>query len=42
MGQEATVRTLHKQLTGSKLGMEYDKALYCYPVDLIYMQSAAA
>ena len=32
-GQEAIVRT------GSKLGKEYVKAVYCYPVYLTYMQS---
>ena len=26
--------------TGSKLGMEYIKAVYCHPAYLIYMQSA--
>ena len=25
--------------TGSKLGKEYDKAVYCHPAYLIYMQS---
>ena len=29
-GQEATVRTGHEQQTGSKLGKEYIKALYCH------------
>ena len=28
-----------KRLTGSKLGKEYIKAVYCHPVYLIYMQS---
>ena len=28
-----------KQLTGSKLGKEYDKVVYCHPVYLTYMQS---
>ena len=28
-----------EQQTGSKLGKEYDKSLYCYPADLTYMQS---
>ena len=27
------------QLTGSKLGKEYIKAVYCHPADLTYMQS---
>ena len=30
-GQEATVRTSMKQWTGSKLGKEYVKAVYCHP-----------
>ena len=28
-----------KQQTGSKLGMEYVKAVYCQPADLTYMWS---
>ena len=28
-----------KQQTGSKLGKEYVKAVYCYPVYLTYVQS---
>ena len=28
-----------EQRTGSKLGTEYDKAIYCHPVYLTYMQS---
>ena len=30
-----------KQWTGSKLGKEYIKAVYCYPAYLTYMQSAS-
>jgi len=30
-GQEAAVRTGHEQWTGSKLGNEYFKAVYCHP-----------
>ena len=30
-----------KQQTGSKLGKEYDKAAYCHPVYLTYMQSTS-
>ena len=31
VGQEAKVRTLYmEQWTGSKLGKEYDKAVYCH------------
>ena len=28
-----------EQWTGLKLGKEYDKAVYCHPVYLTYMQS---
>ena len=28
-----------EQLTGSKLGKMYVKAIYCHPASLIYMQS---
>ena len=28
-----------EQWTGSKLGKEYVKAVYCHPANLIYMQS---
>ena len=38
-GQEATVRT--KQQTGSKLGKEYVKAVYCHSAYLTYMQSTS-
>ena len=30
---------LYMEQTGSKLGKEYDKVIYCYPVYLTYMQS---
>ena len=39
--QEATVRTGHGTQTGSKLGKEYVKAVYCHPVYLNYMQSTS-
>ena len=39
-GQEATVRTGHGK-TGSKLGKKYDKAVYCHPAYLTYMQSTS-
>ena len=40
--QEATVRTGHmEQQTGSKLGKEYVKAVYCHPAYLTYVQSAS-
>ena len=40
-GQEATVRTGHGKQTGSKLGKEYVKAVYCHPAYLTYMQSTS-
>ena len=40
-GQEATVRTGHKKQTGSKLGKEYVKAVYCHAAFLTYMQSTS-
>ena len=30
-----------EQVSGSKLGKEYDKAVYCHPVYLTYMQSTS-
>ena len=30
-----------EQLTGSKLGKEYDKVIHCHPVYLTYMQSTS-
>ena len=30
-----------EQKTGSKLGKEYNKAVYCHPAYLTYMQSAS-
>ena len=30
-----------EQLTSSQLGKEYDKAVYCHPVFLTYMQSTS-
>ena len=39
-GQEATGRT-GKQQTGSKLGKEYIKAVYCHPAYLTSMQSTS-
>ena len=30
-----------EQLTGSKLGKEYNKAVYCHPAYLTYMQSTS-
>ena len=40
-GQEATVRTGTEQWTGSKLGKEYIKAVYCHPAHLTYRQSTS-
>ena len=41
-GQEATVRTGHGTTqTGSKLGKEYVKAVYCHPDHLTSMQSTS-
>ena len=37
-GQEATELDM-EQKTGSKLGKEYIKAIYCHPIYLTYMQS---
>ena len=41
VGHEATVKTDMEQWTGSKLGKEYVKAVYCHPAYLTYMQSTA-
>ena len=41
-GQEATIRTDMEQQTGSKLGKEYVKAVYCHPAYLTYMQSTSS
>ena len=38
-GQETTVLLDMEQQTGSKLGKEYVKAVYCHPAYLTYMQS---
>ena len=40
-GQEATVRTDVEQQTGSKLGKEDVKAVYCHPAYLTYIQSTS-
>ena len=40
-GQEATVRTGDGEKTGSKLGKEYLKAVYCHPACLTFMQSTS-
>ena len=41
VSQEATVKTDMEQWTGSKLGKEYVKAVYCHPAYLTYMQSTS-
>ena len=40
-GQEAIIRTGHGTKTGSKLGKEYVKAVYCHPAYLTYVQSTS-
>ena len=40
VGQEATELDM-EQLHGSKLWKEYDKAVYCQPAYLTYMQSTS-
>ena len=39
--QEATVSTGHGTMTGSKLGKEYVKAIYCFPAYLTYTWSTS-
>ena len=39
--QEATVRKDMEQQTGSKLGKEYVKGVYCHSAYLTYMQSTS-
>ena len=41
-GQETVVRTGYEKQTGSKLGKENVKAVYCHPVYLTYMQSTSS
>ena len=41
VGQEETLELDMEQWTGSKLGKEYVKAVYCHPAYLTYMQSIA-
>ena len=41
MQQEKTVRARHGTMTGSKLGKEDVKAVYCHPAYLTYMQSTS-
>ena len=37
--QEEQLELDMEQQTGSKLGKDYDKAVYCHPAYLTYMQS---
>ena len=37
-GQEATVRIGHETMSGSNLGKEYMKAVYCHPAFLTYIR----
>ena len=39
-GQEATEPDMEQE-TGSKLGKEYVKAVYCHPAYLMYMQGSS-
>ena len=41
VGQEATLEPDMEQQTGSKLGKESVKAVYCHPAYLTYMQSTS-
>ena len=40
-GQEVTIRTGHGTQTGSKLGKEYIKVVYCHSAYLTYMQNTS-
>ena len=40
-GQKQQLEPDMEQLTGSKLGKEYVKAVYCHPAYLTYMQSTS-
>ena len=40
-GQEQQLEPEMEQQTGSKLGKEYVKDVYCYPAHLTYMQSTS-
>ena len=41
-GQEAAVESDMEQQTGSKIGKEYIKVVYCHPANLTYMQSTSS
>ena len=40
--KEQQLEPYMEQLAGSKLGKEYNKAVYCHPVYLTYMQSTSS
>ena len=40
-GQKQQLELYMEQQTGSKLGKEYIKAVYCHPAYLTYMQSTS-
>ena len=40
-GQEVIIRIRREQQTGSRLGKEYVKAVYCHSAYLTYMQSTS-
>ena len=40
-GKKQQLKLDMEQQTGSKLGKEYVKAVYCYPADLTYVQSTS-
>ena len=40
-GKKQQFEPYMEQLTSSKLGKEYVKAVYCHPAYLIYMQSTS-
>ena len=40
-GKKQQLEPYMEQLTGSKLGKEYDKAVYCHTVYLTYMQNTS-
>ena len=40
-GKKQLLEPYMEQMTGSKLGKEYVKAVYCHPAYLTYMQSTS-
>ena len=42
VGQEATVRTGMEQVTASKLGKEFNRAVYCYCLFNLYTESVSS